>query len=378
MHCAHCGRETPPGHYCAYCGADLTAQAQYDPRRRRHRFAAAPHEHVYHPGVVSTFFPHLGTLRAQQVRWVLLGGAAVVFLLGLGRFIPIAVVGAALLVPLLYLFYFYDVQIYENEPLRVLGGTFVLGALLGTGLSLVDYRAAQQLSAASLLGPTQQYVLVTGVLLPLAGQVLMLVGPLVLFFTRPRFDEVLDGLGFGVASGLGFAAANSIVFSWLLITGRFQQIGDPTQWVLPIIRISLLVPLVNAATTGLVCAALWLRRDPQPPTRALGAVASLPVALTLALFGQVVPAVGSDLRGGLTLDLAWYGGALLLLILLVRHVVHVGLVEKARSLGHGGSVRCPHCFHLVPDVPFCPHCGRAMRSAAKRARRPIQTQEQAQ
>jgi RsiW-degrading membrane proteinase PrsW (M82 family) len=336
-----------------------------------HRFAAAPHEHVYHPALVSTFFPHLGSQRAQQVRWVLLGGAAVVFVLALGRLVPIAIIAAALLVPLLYLFYFYDVQIYENEPIRVLGGTFILGALLGTGMSLLAYRVTQNLSVGSFFGPSTQYVLVTGVLLPLASQVLMLVGPLILFATRPRFDEVLDGLGFGVASGLGFAAAQSIVYSWLLITGQFLQVGTGESWALPIIRISLLIPLVYAATTGLICAALWLRRDPQPPAHDLGTVASLPVACLVAGLGLVVPAVGSDLRGGLLQDLAWYGGTLIVLILIVRHVLHVGLVEKARTLGHSGVVRCPHCFHEVPDVPFCPHCGRAMRTAAKRARRPM-------
>lgn len=371
MHCAHCGRETPEGHYCGYCGADLTAQTAHDPRRRRHTFAADPHEHVYHPAIVSTFFPHLGSSRAQQVRWVLLAGVAAIFLLGLGRYVPVAIVAAALLVPVLYLFYFYEVQIYGNEPLRVLAGTFVAGIVLGGAMSLLTYRLVLSLSFTGLLGPTAKAVWVLGVALPLLAQVLMLAGPLFLYLTRRNFDEVLDGLGFGVASGLGFAAAQSVVNSWLLITGPFQQIGAAYSWALPTVRVSLLAPLVDAATTGLICAALWLRRDPTPPTRSLGALASLPVAVGLAILGQVVPAVGSLVRGGLVENLLWYGGALVVLLLLVRHVVHVGLVEKARALGHGATIRCPHCFHTVPDLPFCPHCGLAMRSTARRARQPI-------
>jgi hypothetical protein len=375
MHCEHCGRETPDGHYCAYCGADLTAQSHQAARRRPHSFAVNPREHVYHPAIVSTFFPHLGSLRAQQIRWFLLGGSIVLLLLAVGRYVPVAIVVAALLVPLLYLFYFYDVQIYQNEPIRVLAATFVLGAALGAALSLGVYRFVLGLYLPG-FGPSLEFVLVAGVALPLLGQLLMLVGPLLLFFARPRFDEVLDGLGFGVASGLGFAAAQSIVYSWVLITGPFQEPGQPYAWVFPVVRISLLIPLVNAATTGLICAALWLRRDPQAPRRDLGRLASLPVALGLGVLGQVVPSLGSDLRGGQATDLVWYGGTLLVLVLLVRHVLHVGLVEKARSLGHGGLVRCPHCFHQVPDVPFCPHCGLAMRSTARRARRPLPGKEQ--
>lgn len=372
MHCDHCGRETPPGHHCAYCGADLTAQTHHDPRDRRHVYAANPHEHVYHPGIVSTFFPHLSPPRTHQVRWLLLGGTIVIFLVALARFVPVAIVLAALFVPILYLIYFYDVQIYENEPLRILAGSFVLGGALGAGLSLVSYRSTVGLSLPG-FGPSPQAILQVGVWLPLLGQVLMLVGPVLLFLTRRRFDHVLDGLAFGVASGLGFAAAQSIVYSWLLIVGPFQQQGAGTSWALPAIRTTILVPLVDAATTGLVCAALWLRRDPQPPRRALGWLASLPVALLVAALGQVVPNLGSTLWGGQIVDLLWYGGTLLVLLLIVRHVLHVGLVEKARALGHEATLTCPHCGHEVPDVPFCPHCGLAMHATPKRGRRAAAT-----
>jgi hypothetical protein len=374
MRCQHCGRETPSGHYCAYCGAHLSAQAPHAPRQRVHAFAANPNEHVYHPGIVSTFFPHLSPRRTHQVRWVLLGGLAVIVLVGLGRIVPVAIVAAALLVPVLYLLYFYDVQIYEDEPLPVLAFTFALSAGLGAAMSVLFFPIIRSLYRP-VFGPKPEYVLLTGVALPLLGQALMLVGPLLLFFFRRRFDEVLDGLAFGVASGLGFAAAQSIVYSWLLIAGPLQQAGPATSWALPLLRIGLLTPLVDAATTGLICAALWLRRDPEPAARALGPLASVPLALLVAALGQVIPAIGVDLLGGAIVDLFWYGGVLLALILVMRHVLHVGLLAKARTLGHGGTLRCPHCFHEVPDVPFCPHCGLAMRSTPRRGRRPLPGEE---
>ena len=180
MHCEHCGRETPPGHYCAYCGADLTRQQADRARRRRHNYAANPHEAVMHPSVVSTYFPHLNPHRAQQVRWILLGGIAIIFLIGLGRYVPIATVAAALFIPLLYLAYYFDIALYENEPLQVLAGTFLIGGALGGAMSLYFFSVLRQLYRP-VFGLSTNYVLVHGVGLPLLAQALMLVGPLLLF-----------------------------------------------------------------------------------------------------------------------------------------------------------------------------------------------------
>lgn len=368
MPCPNCGREALGGHYCPYCGTHLVDEAATRGQRRAHAYAANPHEPVYHPAIVSTFFPHLSPHRMLQVRWILLAGIAIIFLIGLGRYVPVAFVAAALLIPLLYLIYFYDVAIYEDEPIWVLGGTFVLSAILGVVASLYFYSLILPYERIA-LAPPPAFIWLTGVIVPLVGQVLMLVGPLILYITRRRFNEVLDGLSFGVASGLGYAAAQSIVFSWLLIVGRFQQVGSASSWALPTLRISVLVPLLYAATTGLICAVLWLRRDPQPPARPLGWLASLPVAVAIALVAQVVPALGNDFVGGLIVALFWYGGTLLVMLLIVRHVLHIALTAKAHELGHGGMLRCPQCHHEVPDVPFCPNCGLAMRSTDKRSRR---------
>jgi RsiW-degrading membrane proteinase PrsW (M82 family) len=271
------------------------------------------------------------------------------------------------LLPALYLLYFYEVELYEDEPLTVLGVTFVLGALLGLVMSLAFYRVILN---ASQIGfrPSPGYVVLTGIVLPLLGQALMLVGPVLLYFLRPGFHDVLDGFAFGAASGLGFATTRNITYAWLLINGPFQQGGSETSWALLTIRYALLVPLLYAATTGLICAALWIQRDRDPEARTLGLLGSLPVAVVIGALGQVVPALGSTLFGGEIRTLLWYAATDIVLILLVRHVLHAGLLEKAHALGHGGTLRCPHCHHLVGDVAFCPNCGLAMRAASKRGR----------
>ncbi len=380
MRCPHCGRETPEGHYCAYCGAHLSAaETPHDPTKRPHVFALNPSEHVYHPSVISTFFPHLGPYRMQQFRWALYVLAAIVLLLVAGRYIPIAIVAAALIVPALYLVYFFVVEVYESEPISVIALTFVAGGLLGALMNLGLYRYTTSTMRFSVQGlvPQYGYLILTALIAPIVGQLLMLVGPLILYFTRRRLNEMLDGLVFGVASGLGFATAQSVILYWLLIRGSLQPVGSTVSWALPIIRIAFVIPLLFAGATGLICAVIWLRRDPTAPRREMGPLASLPVAIAIALLAQIIPAVGVTFYGGQVLNLLWYGAAVIALILIVRHVLHVGLIEKASALGHGGTLKCPHCLHTVPDVPFCPNCGIALRSISRRHRRTVSAPEAA-
>lgn len=371
MRCEHCGRETPEGHFCAYCGAHLpAANTERSATARTHVFAANPHEHVYQPAIISTFFPHLNPRRTQQFRWILLVLAVIVVLLVAARYIPVAIVAAALIVPLLYLVYFYVVEVYEGSPVSVLGATFIAGAVLGIIFNLAVYRLTLSQERFTVTGIVAQpgFILFADIVEPIVGLILMVAGPLLLYFNRRSFDEVLDGLVFGVASGLGYAAAQSLILSWLQVAGPAQPAGNTVSWALPVIRIAFLVPLLHASTAGLVCAVLWLQRDPTAPRRALGPLASVPVAIAIAVLGEVVPALIVTYVGSQVLNLVWYGLTVIVLMLIVRHVLHVGLIEKARELGHGGTLRCPHCLHTVPDVPFCPNCGIAMRSIAKRHR----------
>ncbi len=376
MLCHRCGRDVETRDYCAFCGAHLLApvSAQLKIRsgrdRRSHVFASSPGEHVYHPSIVSTFFPHLTRQRTHQLRWLMFFGVVLVILISAGRFVPLAILFAALLMPLFYLLYFFEAQLYGNEPFRILGATFVLGILLAGTMESALFRLLLAHYQAG-VSPSPGYVLLTDVLVPLLSQALMLVGPLTLYFTRPQFDEVLDGLAFGAASGLGFAAAESIISAWLLLIGPFQQLGTDLGWVVPVLRIALVAPLVNAATTGLICAALWLRRDPLPPVTKPRGIFSLPVALIAAVIGQVAPGLLSALIPGVAAQLTWYALVLIGLILLLRQVLHTGLLEKTRALGQGQNLICPECHHEIADRPFCPYCGLALLSISRRMRRPL-------
>src|SRR5580692_5554347 len=113
--CEHCGHETPDEPFCTYCGSDLE-HGNEDPRGRLHHYAAHPGEHVAQPALISTLLPHLPRSRTHEFRWALLTGtAAVVLLVWLGLIVA-ATLTAAALVPVLYLVYLYEAQVYRDEP----------------------------------------------------------------------------------------------------------------------------------------------------------------------------------------------------------------------------------------------------------------------
>ena len=95
------------------------------------------------------------------------------------------------------------------------------------------------------------------------------------------------------------------------------------------------------------------------------------MALALGVVGQVAPSLLSALLPGMIEQLIWYALTLIGLMLLLRQVLHGGLMEKARALGHGQRLICPECHHEIADTAFCPFCGLALLSISRRMRRPL-------
>src|SRR5437763_11321507 len=140
MICDHCGTEVPEGVFCTHCGAHQGTHEHGHPRTRHSRFAAHPGEHVLHPGIFTTLFPHLGHRKIHEFRWVFLGGLTGIFVLFVAGLITAALCVAALLLPLLYLLYLYEAQVYRAEPVRALGLLVVGGVGLGVGVTIATDR----------------------------------------------------------------------------------------------------------------------------------------------------------------------------------------------------------------------------------------------
>lgn len=364
MVCEHCHRQSAPALFCTFCGTRQGAGGQPVAGRRADRFAAHPNEGVLHASVVTTLFPHLGHPKVSEFRWaLLLGGAVLVLLYALGL-IAAAILAGAVFVPVVYLVYLYEARVYRDAPVRVVGLTLGAGAILGVVVTLVGDALAGGAAAAISLTPlgvsidTASVVLFL-VLLPVISEILKPL-PALLLRGDSDFPETVDGLVFGIAAGLGFAAAQTILhFSRVITSGEIQS--TPGAWIYPILTLAVLAPLLQGSATGLITAALWKRRS--------GALGRLALAsIIAAVVGHVAFDLGSGLLDSLgpspLLTLGWQTLIVGGLLVAVRILLHRALLEEAGDLGISASV-CPNCDSHVMTASFCPVCGMAMRATPR-------------
>ncbi len=367
--CEHCGVVVADGAFCSACGAHLAHHNGERASARRHAFAAHPHEAVHLPAVLTTILPHLTQLRLHKYRWALLGGAGLVVAILMLVSAGAAVVMAAAIVPLLYVMYIYDADVHEGEPIAVIACTVLSGALFGVLVALIGRAyvarvALFQVGSTLERPPTLGHLLLFGVALPILGQVATLVGPLLLR-RWPRFrNEVMDGIVFGVAAGVGFAGGSTIVNYWPMVRVGYSPAGSAglTEWAATLLGLALLRPLILGTTAGLLGSAIWaayLHR---------GQVA-LPALAGFA--GALLYPIGELFllhRGTLTV-LAFHALLLGGLLLGLRRVIHDDLLTDARALGLVGStISCNNCHRMTEARVFCTHCGTALRAQPKRLR----------
>src|SRR5947209_1787616 len=155
--CSSCGGETPEGAFCVRCGAPLMGDFTGRSSARAH-FAAAPHERVAIPMIVSSLFPHLPRVSHLIFRLALLLGTVVVVILAVTRLFPVALIAAALLLPLLVVLYLVEVNVYEDEPVWAMALTIGWGALTGIGFGLLALDITPTSSSLIVHGTSQYLV----------------------------------------------------------------------------------------------------------------------------------------------------------------------------------------------------------------------------
>ncbi|HUB75594.1 MAG TPA: PrsW family glutamic-type intramembrane protease, partial [Solirubrobacteraceae bacterium] len=339
--CPTCGREAASGTYCTQCGALLAPIAG----ERGAHFAAAPHEHLLTPAIVTTLFPHLPRRGHHSFRALLAIGAALMVALSLAGLFPVALIAAAVLVPLLAVLYLREVDLYEEEPLRVLALTLVWGALAGVAVGLL--RDAVQSPSAVLAPQTQSSALLwNGVGLPLIGLVAALAGPLALLRYR-NFNDTLDGATFGSASAVAFAGAYLLTESTTFLAAGLAPAGLVEPWLLRIVTLGLAVPVLDACALGAVAASFWLRyRGPARDRRLHRALATPPLAL-LAAGALLVGAALAQIGLGRWPALAVLVALDLAAVLWLRVAIQIGLVEERAEAEELPQSPCPNCRRVV-------------------------------
>ena len=320
----------------------------------------------------STLLPQLPAADLDAFRIAFAGGLIVLLALVVVGAFPVALVGAAVLVPVLVLIYIYSVDVYEDTPVRVIVLTIVWGVAWGIAFGIAIDALARTTPRLGAIGPGGSQVaemVAHGIVVPLLGLAAMVVGPLFLLRDR-RFNDVVDGATFGVTSAVAFVGAQVIVGSIGLFANGPTPVGETLPWVARIIAIAVALPVIAAGSVGSAVGAFSLRyRAPVRDRAALGLAGRPAVALVLAGGFLVGSALATYLPGpivNVTVQIVLAGLALLWL----RRVLHVGLLEEAYEIDIGEDVICANCGKPTARHTFCGNCGISLHALPKRRDRP--------
>ena len=140
--------------------------------------------------------------------------------------------------------------------LFAVAAAFLLTAVLGGAWTWLWLTLRGPLSPSASWGdegalmPSLGGFLIAAVLAPVVGEAIRQIGPVVLA-ARPEFDDLMDGLTFGVISGVGFATADTLVKHWPLITGGYAGVSDAPTWISLLVLEGFVKPLLMGTATGI-------------------------------------------------------------------------------------------------------------------------------
>jgi len=120
------------------------------------------------------------------------------------------------------LWHFYNADEYKHESIRLLGGTFLLGAVSVIPAALIESLFKRPTLAAGIPTVFFYFVLSVGLVEELMKFISVRIYP----YRSKQFDEPMDGIVFGVAAALGFATVENIlyVFSGGIWTAVFRAV----------------------------------------------------------------------------------------------------------------------------------------------------------
>ncbi len=387
MICRRCQESLPDvAIYCSKCGSPT----QEGRSARRDAYAVQPTENVVQLALVSTVMPHTNRVTGNRYRWALAVAVVIVAVFTLTGILSAAILAAAFSVPLVYLLYIYDLNVWEDTPVPVVGLVLILTGVLGALISLLFYQWVFDDQFLELTGATAAKsglsslpvgpFLLFAVLLPVIAEIAMNIGP-VLLARLPNFDDMVDGLTFGVAAGTAYAAAETIVAYWTVFTsGELHTTQGLGNWIPVILSLMIVKALVYGTATGIAVAAFSGRGEGYDGFTGHYAAELLVAMLSLILYWGGVRLL-SYADYGLWLGLIWGVIVLALLILRIRVVLHRALLEVAledatesrrpkAAVADGGW--CPDCeMPLLPDALFCVACGQSVRATSKQVRRAL-------
>ncbi len=268
----------------------------------------------------------------------------------------------------LWLLWFWFQDWYDREPLRTILWTFLLGAV--ATLPALVFNTAGALMLSGLFGSNlaSEWLILFLVVGPVEEAV-KLWAVMSYAYRRPEFDEPVDGVIYGAAAALGFAAAENVLYlsrfgrEIFIVRGILSNPGHAlfaAFWGLALSQAKML-PNVGSVRARTIARG-WMR-----------------AALLHALFDALLSAGQHGL-----LPNALAMGIVALLMLAIFAYVEVRTVRHvARSPHRGGTMllaglapcsncgrvgtigqACAACGAPIPDLQMriCPTCGREQRA----------------
>ena len=165
------------------------------------------------------------------------------------NYLPSLIMLGAFVVPVAFFAYFYrqetllDRDIHAHISLIMAAIVFLVGGLVATVF-------------AGLLENLIPFKSNWAIFLSVGGieETVKLIFPVAIFLIFTRYRSEVDGLVFGIASGIGFAALETMGYGLTTLMTPNATFVDLEQ---VLVARGLLAPLGHAAWTGLVCGAIW-------------------------------------------------------------------------------------------------------------------------
>jgi hypothetical protein len=384
--CPTCSSANPEvASFCHRCGTSLVRPGQ----AKRVSYAVQSAEGVAQFALISTVMPHTSRRSADNYRWAIILSAVLILGATSLGLLPIAVAAAAFLVPLAYLVYIDDVNLWEEAPTAVVVGLFIATGALSVLVSMFFFEWVFESQWASFAGGGRSRggigslsfpaLLIFAVLLPIVAQVAQNVFA-VLLAARPQFDDMIDGLTFGVAAGTSYAAFETIVvYSSVFTAQDFRTTSGIASWLIVVVNVMVIKSLIYGTAAGIAVAAFSGKGEGYD-----GFTPAYYANFGLAVGANILYWLGVRLMAylpfGNALGLIWGFAILAVLVIKIRMMLQEALLEaavEAAAKGDGSEDRrstfaetfCPECENmLLNNASFCVVCGTSVRSSSRQAR----------
>ena len=384
MTCPKCSTGNPEvAFFCHRCGSSLKGSAS----ARAGSYAVQSSEGVNQFALISTIMPHTNRETADNYRWAMILSAVLIVAATAFGLLPIAVAAAAFLIPLAYLVYIYDVNLWEDAPAPVVVGLFFVTGGLSVLVSLFFYRwvfddqfasfgpGASRGGIESLSIPAR---LIFAVLLPVVAELVKNL-PGALLARLPQFDDMIDGLTFGVAAGTAYAAFETlVVFSSVFTDGELRTESGLATWMVVVVNLMVVKSLIYGTATGIAVAAFSGKGEGYDGFTPYY-VKNLAFAMGANILYWLGVRLAAYLPFGQTIGLIWGFVVLAVLVIRIRVMLHAALleaaIEDAAKEGHSSretfvETFCPECENmLLVGAQFCIACGTSVRSVSRQARK---------